>query len=89
MKKVYKLKDHPHAQCEVIVDEEAKTIDFISYVTRVISVRRNAEGKDEIECTGTYRPTTRKQIGWFCREYLPELSYQHMKAIAGQGFCAL
>ena len=89
MKKVYNLREHASAQCKVIVDEAANTIDFISYVTRVITVRFNAEGKREIECTGTYSPTTRRQIGWFCREYLPGLSYQHMKAIAGQGFCAL
>ena len=89
MKKVYKLRDHTSAQCKVVVNNEASTIDFISYVTRVISVRFNEAGQRMIECTGTYSPTTRKQIGWFVREYLPGLSYQHMKAIAGQGFVVM
>ena len=89
MKKAYNLRDHQYAQCKAIVDDVAKTIDFVSYVTRVISVRFNAEGKREIECTGTYSQTTRKQIGWFLREYVPGVTYQQVKAIVGQGFVAL
>lgn len=83
---IKRLKNHQYAQCRVIIDGE--NIDFISYATRVISIRFR-DGQRMIECTGTYSATTRKQIGWFCREYLPTLGYYSMKAIAGKGYTAM
>ena len=73
------LKDHPSSQCGVIFDNGV--VHFYSYSTRVISIYPNGE----MECTGTYSQTTRKQIGWFLKEYAPHLSYYDMKAIAGKG----
>ena len=79
------LRNHPYSQCHVRIDEKTQDIDFVSYPTRVISIRFE-NGVRKVECTGTYSRTTIKQIGWFLREYAPDLSYYAMKAIAGQGF---
>ena len=68
------LRDMPHAQCGVNVHKDGR-IDFISYTTRVITI--DADGW--LEITGTYSPTTRKQIGRFLREYVPNLCYQDVK----------
>lgn len=73
------LKDHSSAQCGVIIHTDS--IDFMSYSTRVITIRNDGM----VECTGTYSPTTRKQIGWFLKEYAPNLSYYDMKEIANTG----
>lgn len=78
-----RLNNHASAQCHVVIDKEG--IHFISYTTRVISIVRKA-GERLVECTGTYSATTRKQIGWFLKEYAPDLSYYDMKAIVGKGF---
>lgn len=40
---------------------------------------------EQVECTGTYSQTTRKQIGWFLKEYMPHLNYFDMKSIVGKG----
>lgn len=69
------LRDMPYAQCGVNIHADG-TIDFISYTTRVITI--TPEGW--LECTGTYSPTTRKQIGRFLKEYAPRLTYHHIKA---------
>ena len=77
-----KLNNHKYAQCCIEIENER--ICFVSYRTPVIFIEyRN--GERFIECTGTYSQTTRKQIGWFLREYLPEFSYCDMKRIAGAG----
>ena len=68
------LRDMPYAQCGVNVYKDGR-IDFISYATRVITI--DADGW--LEITGTYSPTTRKQIGRFLREYVPNLCYQDVK----------
>ena len=80
---IRKLKDHKYANCHVGIQEfEFHTLyQFVSYDTVVINV---AVGKKEgrwIECTGLYSRTTRKQIGWFLKEYFPELTYQDIKKI--------
>ena len=77
-----KLRDHASAQC--LIEIENDRVVFISYTTPVIFITHE-NGKRRVECTGTYSQTTRKQIGWFLREYLPEFCYQDMKRIAGQG----
>lgn len=83
-----KLRGHQSMQCKVNIFENGD-IDFISYVTRVISIRKDKKGNRQIECTGTYSATTCKQIGCFLREYLPEFTYFDMKRIAGAGYVAM
>lgn len=83
-----KIKGHQAMQCRINIYENGD-IDFISYYTRVISICKNQEGKRIIECTGTYSATTRKQIGYFLREYAPDLSYYDMKGIAGNGYVVM
>lgn len=77
-----RLNDHKHANCYIEQDGN-KTI-FVSYSTPVIFITYE-NGERHIECTGTYSQTTRKQIGYFLKEYLPEFTYHDMKKIAGQG----
>lgn len=79
-----KLKDHAQANAKVRIYDDG-TIELISYYTRVITI--TPDGK--IECTGTYSATTRKHIGYFCREYLPRCTYYDIKKIAGLGFVPL
>ena len=69
------LRDMPSAQCGVFVDNDG-TIRFYSYTTHVITITPDGW----LTCTGTYSPTTRKQIGRFLREYAPALTYHHAKA---------
>lgn len=80
MTRTYNLKNHPYSQCH-ITETEDKLV-FTSYETDVIICDRKAQ---TIECTGTYSQTTRKQIGWFLKEYAPELCYAQMRDIAGVG----
>lgn len=77
-----KLNNHPYSKCHV-EQEQGKTC-FVSYNTAVIFIEYR-DGERFVECTGTYSQTTRKQISWFLREYLPEFCYQDMKKIAGRG----
>lgn len=71
------LKGHPYSQCGVVIDKIHGAIHFYSYNTRVISI--TADGW--MICTGTYTATTRKQIGWFLREYAPTMNYYNAKQI--------
>ena len=64
----------PYAQCGVNIHKDGR-IDFISYTTLVITI--DADGW--LEITGTYSQTTRKQIGRFLHEYVPNLCYQDVK----------
>ena len=68
------LRDMPYAQCGVNIHADG-TIVFISYTTPVISISPDGW----LSCTGTYSPTTRKQIGRFLREYAPLMNYQMVK----------
>ena len=83
-----KLSGHQSAQCRVNIFDNGD-IDFISYVTRVISIRKDKNGNRQVECTGTYSATTRKQIGYFLREYAPDLSYYDIKGIASKGYITM
>ena len=78
-----RLSNHKSAQCYVI-EYDNGDYDFISYSTTVIKVRFK-DGKRFIECTGLYSMTTRRQIGWFCYEYLPGVTYYDIKEIAHAG----
>lgn len=68
------LKNMPYAQAQVKVTDNQ--IVLISYTTPVIYIEKDS---GEVFVTGTYSPTTRKHIGAFCKEYLPNLSYQDIK----------
>ena len=68
------LCEMPYAQCGVNIHKDGR-IDFISYTTLVITI--DADGW--LEITGTYSQTTRKQIGHFLHEYVPNLCYQDVK----------
>ena len=80
---VKKLAGHEYAQA--CVTENGNEINLVSYVTRIITVKRE-NGKRLVECTGLYSRTTIKHIGWFVREYLPDLTYYDIKKIVGAGF---
>lgn len=69
-----RLKSMPNAQCGVRFDEHGG-IDFMSYRTLVITI----DPQGWLTCTGTYSPTTRKQIGRFLSEYAPNINYQDVK----------
>lgn len=71
----------PYAQCGVNIMSDG-TVVFVSYVTPVIYI--TPEGW--LICTGTYSPTTRKQIGRFLKEYVPALSYQNVKMAYLEGY---
>lgn len=51
-----------------------------SYSTEVIIVDRGV-----MECTGLYSMTTRKHISAFLWEYYPKITFDMVKAIAGNG----
>lgn len=74
MTTIKKLSDHVYSQCHVEIAPNGE-ISFFSYVTLVCHI--DAEGW--LECTGTYSQTTRKQIGWFLKEYAPTMTYQMVK----------
>ena len=74
MMTIKKLTDHRYSQCHVEIAPDGG-VSFFSYVTLVCHI--DAEGW--LECTGTYSQTTRKQIGWFLKEYAPAMNYQMVK----------
>ena len=78
-----KLRNHPYAQCHARINEDG-SVDLISYRTRVVTIQI-INNRRFIECTGLYSMTTIKHIGWFLREYAPDLSYYDVKKIACKG----
>ena len=71
-----KLKNHPYAQCSVRVLLDGSIV-FTSYNTDVIYIDKDGW----LYVSGLYSATTRKQIGYFLKEYVPALSYQDIKMI--------
>lgn len=69
-----RLKYMPAAQCGVRFDRNG-AITFVSYNTEVITI----DPHGWLTCTGTYSPTTRKQIGRFLKEYAPNVCYYDAK----------
>lgn len=59
-----RLEHHKSAHCHVLIDNDG-TINFISYSTLVIKAEPGENGIYYLICTGTYSPTTRRQIVWF------------------------
>ena len=71
---IKKLTDHPYSKCRVYIDSMGCT-HFISYKTEVITI----SPAGWLTCYGLYSATTRKQIGWFMREYCSPLTYHDAK----------
>lgn len=71
---IKKLTDHEYSQCHVNIDDMGG-IRFISYVTEVVTISPTGW----LTCHGLYYPTTRKQIGWFMREYCRPLTFHDAK----------
>ena len=71
-----RLKNHPYAQCSVreLIDG---SVVFTSYNTDVIYIDKDGW----LYISGLYSPTTRKQIGYFLKEYVPALTYQDIKSL--------
>ena len=69
-----KLKNHPYAQCSVRVQIDG-TLVFTSYNTDVIYIDKDGW----LSVSGLYSVTTRKQIGYFLKEYVPQLDYYDIK----------
>ena len=76
MKFIMKLKNHPYAQCAVRVLLDGSVV-FTSYNTDVIYIDKDGW----LYVRGLYSMTTRKQIGYFLKEYVPQLSYQDIKSL--------
>ena len=71
-----KLKNHPYAQCSVRVLIDGSVV-FTSYNTDVIYIDKDGW----LYVSGLYSATTRKQIGYFLKEYVPAFSYQLIKML--------
>lgn len=70
------LANHPYSQCHVNEYEDG-TIEFVSYATKVVIIRPDEYmyALPAFSCSAT----TRKQVGWFLREYAPSVSYSFLK----------
>lgn len=77
------LSHHQYAQCGVY--DFGDKLEFESYNTTVIIAEKQDDGTWYVYCTGTYSQTTRKQIGWFLKEFFGELNYYDMKRSAETG----
>ena len=73
MTTIKKLTDHRYSQCHVEIMPNGD-VYFFSYVTLVCSIESGW-----LSCSGTYSQTTRKQIGWFLKEYAPLMNYHNAK----------
>lgn len=71
---IKKLTDHAYSNCHVEIDGMGG-IHFISYKTEVITI----SPAGWLTCHGLYSTTTRKQIGWFMREYCHPLTFYTAK----------
>lgn len=71
---IKKLNEHRYSQCHVEIDGMGG-IHFVSYSTEVISI----SPVGWLTCHGLYSVTTRKQIGYFMREYCTPLTYHDAK----------
>ena len=86
----YKMDSHKYANCRISVyheDGRVTCVSLWSYSTDVCGIYLDKDdGAWHVYCTGTYSPTTRKQIGWFscelCYAYAPcEIDYYAFKSI--------
>ena len=79
---------HKKSQAYVIVNEYEIGYVLVSYKTWIIEALRY-EGGYKIRCSGLYSRTTIKHIGWFLRDYFPQLSCYDIKKIAGTDECII
>jgi len=77
-----KLSNHKYSQCHINRFDDG-TVQFVSYTTPVVEIRPN--GYVYALPYFNYSATTRKQVGWFLREYT-DLSYQYLKSCSHGGF---
>ena len=70
---IRKLSEHLYSQCHVEIAANGN-INFFSYATLVCRIEDGW-----LSCTGLYSMTTRKQIGWFLKEYAPDMTFQMVK----------
>lgn len=73
------LTAHPYSQCSVIVGDR---IVFVSYATPVVVI--DEQGYVHALPAFSCSATTRRQVGWFLREYT-DIDYQYLKAHAREG----
>ena len=71
-----KLKNHQYSQCSVFVHTDGSVV-FRSYSTDVIYLDKDGW----LYVSGLYSATTRKQIGYFLKEYVPQLNYYDIKSL--------
>ena len=71
-----KLKNHPYSNCSIRVLTDGSVV-FTSYNTDVIYIDKDGW----LYVSGLYSVTTRKQIGYFLKEYVPQLSYYDIKCL--------
>ena len=71
-----KLKNHPYSNCSVRVLLDGSVV-FTSYNTDVIYIDKDGW----LYVSGLYSATTRKQIGYFLKEYVPVLNYYDIKCL--------
>ena len=71
-----KLKNHPYANCSVRVHLDGSLV-FRSYSTVVIYIDKDGW----LYVSGLYSATTRKHIGYFLEEYVPQLNYYDIKRL--------
>lgn len=74
---IRKLDNHRYSQCHVEITDTAT--HFFSYSTLVCSIEDGW-----LSCFGLYSMTTRKQIGWFLKEYAPRITFQMVKQCVEQ-----
>ena len=74
--KIMKLKNHPYAQC-LVREQIDGSVVFTSYNTDVIYIDKDGQ----LYVSGLYSATTRKQIGYFLKEYVPVLNYYDIKCL--------
>jgi hypothetical protein len=84
----YRLKSMPHANCKlgiVKVDVSADEdwyIGFLKSYDTVVAGFITDDTHVSVFCTGTYSPTTAKQITKFCREFCTPIDSHWMKRLA-------
>lgn len=84
MTTIKKITNHEYAQCFVEIKDN-KDIFFFSYQTLVAEIEKDTNGERWLKINGLYSMTTRKQLGWFLREYC-NLSYQTAKSLYEDGY---
>lgn len=77
-----KLSEHRSSNCYVIKNDN--TVTFVSYKTPVVFI-------DKTTATVTFgrvccTRSTIRQVGWFLKEYLPDVSYQLAKQLYLDGY---